>query len=67
MSVEVELARTAERLEHVAEALRDVVESTEKKIDDHEARLRLLERMVIAIPPALILGVAGVVAEIIRG
>ena len=67
MSSEVELARVTERLEGVADRFEEHVERVEKRHDDHEARIRLLEKWRYAIPPAVILATAGVVIEIVRG
>lgn len=54
------LARLEERLGHMDGKL-------DRLTDDHETRLRKVERWVYAIPPTLLLAGASIIAAIVRG
>lgn len=46
----------------------DSLDSSIKKVlDDHESRLRSIERWMYAVPPTLLIAVASVVASILKG
>lgn len=57
MAEETSLGELARSLERIESALAKVT-------DDHEARLRKVERWVYAVPPTIVLAVASVVATV---
>lgn len=46
----------------------DSLDSSVKKVlDDHESRLRSIEKWMYAVPPTLLIAIASVVASIMKG
>lgn len=54
-------------LGEIGRKIDDLDSSIKKVLDDHEHRLRSIEKWMYAVPPTLLIAIASVVASIMKG